>query len=639
MIYKKNIILCKYNELKKKMYRAISGTIAKMSKVAKNEPILTNYLNKLDEFIDYILNDCNNCISEVEISEIKEKSKLYVPYKDGDTKRDENIKLCNLINTNISSITKSKIKGEDSKILKISFVYRIIDLFIKKNLLSKKNNRFYILNSNKKLSWHNIKNLKSKDVKNLPDDIKSEIFTIFGRDYDILLYIKSLFWFFRKAVVDSIISDLINYRKLESRDEDIIAMSVGSTSLSSDYDISIDSSYDNSGYIIDRYGILIEKIFNDNSETLFDTNIYGVSFIKRKVSNIFNAKHQCKNDSNVFSYIIDKNIDTPQIIWAYIQTLLKLNIILNQDSQLYEFLYEKLKTEMEVNNYFISAESFVNKYESNIDNYKYVVNNINKYLKDENNIKIKDEGYLISNFISFANYNGSETYLTNGAFLDIVVNQQMCKNGNAIKLSKMAYITSFIENISYLMVHYHRNKYRDRCMKALLELKNFYTDENEINTISDINKLLNQIEEIQGECNRNILNCKSFKMMEMCIDCIIKISQLVGNGDKEETDLFDSIIFPIDDKKDIDELLEVMDEDRMSRSSRSRISTSRILNRTPSPTDELLEVEDEGDIGDTGRTSRTSRTPSRTVLSTNELLENDDDRGRTIRPNRVLLFN
>jgi hypothetical protein len=582
------------------MSRARSTTVLKMSKNAENAHISSDFLNTLDDFVNYIFNDCSNCLSEIEIKEIKEKSKLYTSDK---IKRMINNKdLCNLINTNISDITKSKIKDVNAKILKISFVYRIIDLFIKKNLLSKKNNRFYILNSNKKLSWHNIKNLKSNDVKNLPDDIKREIFTIFGTDYDILLYIKALFWFFRKAVVDSIMSDLINYRKLESNDEEIIAMSVGSTSLTSDYDISIDASYESSGYIIDRYGILIEKIFNDNSEILFDTNIYGVSFIKNKVSDTFNTVHKCKDDSKDFSYIENKSIDTPQIIWAYIQILLKLNVILNQDGQLYEFLYDKLNTAMEENNYFISAESFVNKYESDIDNYNYVVNNIDKYLKDENNIKI-NEGYLISNFISFANYNGSETYLTNGAFLDIVVNQQMCKNGNPIKISKTAYITSFIENISYLMVHYHRNKYRERCTNALIKIKEFYTDENERNTLGHINQLLNQIEEIQGGCNRNILNCKSFKIMEICIDCIIKISQLVGDGDKKETDLFDSIIFPVNDKKDIDELLEVIDKGRTSR-------TSRVAS------DELLEVNRSPSGRSSGRSSRNpSRNQSRALLN------------------------
>lgn len=516
-----------------------------------------NDFSDLDEFIHYILDDCSNCLSEVLISDIKD-SVLY-KYK----KKDENTNLCNLINTNICNIANSKIKGVHKKkvtMLKSAIVLKIIGLFVLKNMLSKKNNRFYLLNSNKKLSWHNIKNLKSNDIKNFPDDIKKEILKIFGDKYDILYYIKALFWFFRKAVVDSIISDLINYRKSRSNDE-IVAMSVGSTSLTSDYDISIDASYNSSGYIIDKYGIFIEKMFNDNSESLFDTNIYGVSFIKSNVqkqnqpimesfdvdymiSKTFNKTHQCKDDLKKFLYIQDTNIDTPQIIWAYIKTLLKLNKILNQDDKLYEILYEKLEKAMNKNNYFKSAEIFINKYESNIDNYKYIVNRVDEYL--DNNKKIVDEAYLISNFISFANYNGSETYLTNGAFLDIVVNQQICKFGNTIKLSKISYFTSFIENISELMVHYHRNKYRDRCANALSKIGE-YTGTNA--TVENINKLLNKIKDVQSDCVKDILNCNSFKIMDMCIDCIIEISKLNDDGDINKTYLFDNIIFPVADKE------------------------------------------------------------------------------------------
>jgi hypothetical protein len=210
---------------------------------------------------------------------------------------------------------------------------------------------------------------------------------------------------------------------------------------------------------------------------------------------------------------------------------------------MYEILYEKLEKAMSKNNYFKSAEIFVNKYESDIDNYKYIVNRVDEYLN--NNKGIDDETYLISNFISFTNYNGSETYLTNGAFLDIVVNQQMCKFGNTIKLSKIAYFTSFIENISELMVHYHRNKYRDRCINALNKIVE-YTGTN--STVEYISVLLNKIKDIQSGCERDILNCNSFKIMDICIDCIIEISKLNDNGDINETYTFDGIIFPIPEK-------------------------------------------------------------------------------------------
>jgi hypothetical protein len=518
---------------------------------------------KLMEFLNYVLGDCSNCISDVLIGDI-EGSDLYKLSE----KSVDDINLCKLINTNIGDIAKAKIKDKDYGILKTSLVLKIIKLFVERGLLSKRSNTFYLLGSNKKLSWLNIKQLKLKDVETIPDGLKQEIFQIFGKKYDILVYIKALFWFFRKAVVDSIISDLINRRILKSGGA-ITAISVGSTSLTSDYDISIDATYKSSAYIIDNFGTFIEKIFNDNSESLFDTNIYGASFIKRDIeipvetpikslrnninnviTNTFSNKHKCKPDLDEFSYIKNTKIDTPQKIWAYIKTLLKLNTILKQDDKLYDKLYSKLENAMNENNYFKSAQLFVNKYESNIDNYKYVVNRVGEYLK--NNIKIHDETYLISNFISFVNYNGSETYLTNGAFLDVVVNQQLCKNGELIKLDKVLYYISFIENISDLMTHYHKKKYRNRCMDAL---NNFL--EKDINIFGEnCKKYINDISEIQDKCEKNVLDCNSFKLMDKCIDSIIEISKMDDNGDIRETELFDSINFPANNKMDIEDELE-----------------------------------------------------------------------------------
>jgi hypothetical protein len=516
----------------------------------------------LMEFLNYVLSDCSNCISDVLIGDI-EGSDLYKL----SGKSFEDINLCKLINTNLGDIAKAKINDKDYRVLKTSLVLKIIKLFVEKGLLSKRNNTFYLLGSNKKLSWLNTKQLKLKDVESIPDGLKQEIFQIFGKKYDILVYIKALFWFFRKAVVDSIISDLINRRILKSVGA-ITAISVGSTSLTSDYDISIDATYKSSAYIIYNFGTFIEKIFNDNSESLFDTNIYGASFIKRDIeipvetptislknninnmiTNTFSNKHKCNPDLDEFSYIKNTKINTPQKIWAYIKTLLKLNTILKQDDKLYDKLYSKLENAMNENNYFKSAQLFVNKYESDIDNYKYIVNRVGEYLK--NNIKIDDETYLISNFISFVNYNGSETYLTNGAFLDVVVNQQLCKNGESIKLDKVLYYISFIENISDLMTHYHKKKYRNRCMDAL---NNFL--EKNINIFGEnCKKYINDISEIQDKCEKNVLDCNSFKLMDKCIDCIIEISKMDDNGDIRETELFDSIIFPVDNKMDIEDEL------------------------------------------------------------------------------------
>jgi hypothetical protein len=169
-------------------------------------------------------------------------------------------------------------------------------------------------------------------------------------------------------------------------------------------------------------------------------------------------------------------------------------------------------------------------------------------------MKIEDETYLISNFISFVNYNGSETYLTNGAFLDVVVNQQLCKEGVPIILSNpVLYFTSFVENISDLMLHYHKKKYRERCENALNKLMEYYKGDIEGGILKNIRDNLFEIRGVQENCENDILECRSFKLMNKCIDSVIEIFKL--NSGDVNTELFDNIIFPINESSDIENKL------------------------------------------------------------------------------------
>jgi hypothetical protein len=152
----------------------------------------------------------------------------------------------------------------------------------------------------------------------------------------------------------------------------------------------------------------------------------------------------------------------------------------------------------------------------------------------------------ISNYISFVNYNGSETYFTRGAFLQVVVNDQMCKDKDESKkiiLGDDDYIDSFIENMSELMIHYHKPKYIDRAKRALLRLskrydivlsgygdcyktvKNLDIERCEFNiTLREYClEILKRISQIQNECSIDILDCQPFIIMNYCIQSIILI--------------------------------------------------------------------------------------------------------------------
>jgi hypothetical protein len=413
---------------------------------------------------------------------------------------------------------------------------KIIKLFVDSKLLNYRGNVYYLLNTNLRLSWNNIKQLKSKHLGNLSDDIKTSIFDIFGDKYDLLLLVKVLFWYFRKAIVDSILYDIIKGAKKKNPDKDIVALSVGSTKLTSDYDISLDSSYEICAYIIKRFTKVIDHIFNDDSEGLFDTNVYGVSFTKRKGDNVvFTKTHKCdKKDKMGVNYISIEDgfldMDVSQMIWSYIKLLLKMSVILKQDDKLYDNMYSYLDEKLGENVFFQKALEFVNRYKSDVDNYNNAVAEYNHYMNMNNNIG--EEKYLTSNFISFVNYNGSETYLTSGAFLDVVINQQLCLNKDQINLSKpYMYFISFIENMSDLLTHYHKTKYRIRSEKALVKMVELFENDKDVpggmsDIVSKITDILKLMGDMQKKCDDDIYKCQVFDLMYMIIYSIVEVSRL-----------------------------------------------------------------------------------------------------------------
>ena len=482
-------------------------------------------IESLDEFIRYVLYDCSNCVEDFKIDEIG-KSKLYKDYK--------NKGVCKEIRMEeLSDEFKKKFRGNDQRYMKTLLAQKTIDLFVKRGLLKKRGNVYYLLNTNRRLSWNNIKQLKIHHLNDLNNEVRSEIFEIFGKEYDLLTLVKVLFWYFRKAIVDSILYDIIKRAKGIYNTDDIVALSVGSTKLTSDYDISVDSLYEICGYVIKKFVKVIENIFNDDSEGLFDTNVYGVSFTKSKrdKKDVFKMEHKCKGDEkttvNYISIEGSLDMDVSQMIWSYVKLLLKMSFILKQDDKLYEKMYSYLEDKLENNIFFDKALGFVNMYRSNVDNYKNVVDKYDEYMS--RNSKIGKDDYLTSNFISFVNYNGSETYLTSGAFLDVVINQQLCLNKDQINLSKpYMYFISFIENMSDLLTHYHKTKYTTRSEKALINMEKLLQNDPDVNVvvISEIKDILKWIGITQKKCVDDIYKCQVFDLMYTITYSIVKVSDM-----------------------------------------------------------------------------------------------------------------
>lgn len=531
---------------------------------------LKNINIDFDIFFKYLFRDCCGCLDkECNIAELSDTNVNNIMKRYSGSKSESESKLleildaetkveCNKIRVDVGDILKRvylNIRGAYKS--KIALVVKFIELFKKSGLIRKNRDMYFLLSSNMRFKWNNIKRLSTKDINDFKAE-RGEIFNELVNKYVIgvtltveqeLLMIKSLFWYFRKVVVDSIVSDIIRLESLN-----IKAMSVGSTKLTSDYDITLDGTYKDNSRVIRRFDRLIEILFMDDSESVFDTNIYGVSFVKDKtrdagveedddmnkmVNEAFNKEHeQCGK----FNYILseDKDFIISQHIWAFVKLLLRLNKIQEQDEELYGLCLGELSNNLGENLYYLSAVAFINKYESDVNNYQMTVDDGSRFLGKGVD---DDSKYLVSNFISYVNYNGSETYLTNGAFLDVVVNNQMCKKdkSNMIKLDLNSYLDSFIENLSDLITHYHKVKYLDRASDAfdkMLEISGFDTKVScdislkkiggklkcdNMNLGEYIKSILKMIKNLQTECSEDILECQSFIMMYYILYCIILV--------------------------------------------------------------------------------------------------------------------
>lgn len=585
-----------------KSYDSIQSIQNIEEKIVQDINILRNEDINFDIFFKYIFRDCCGCLDkECNIVELRDNNlKKIMSYSSDDSvirsleSLDVESKVeCNIIKINIGRVIK-KVYSNIGSISnsKIALAIRFIEMFKKSGLIRKDQDMYFLLNSNMRFKWNNIKRLSIGDIKkfklekvNIFNELVNKyVLEVVLTDEEELLMIKSLFWYFRKVIVDSIVSDIIRLDNLN-----IKAMSVGSTKLSSDYDITLDGTYKDNSKVIKKFNRLMEIIFMDDSESVFDTNIYGVSFIKDKsrvvvgdkinntVIKAFNKEHiKCGK----FNYILseEKDFIISQHIWAFIKLLLRLNKIQDNDEELYGLSLGELSKNFGDNLYYMSAVTFTNKYESDLDYYQKTVNDANRFL-----VNSGDNGsdYLVSNFISYVNYNGSETYLTNGAFLDVVVNNQMCKNNpdNMVELDFNSYLDSFIENMSDLMTHYHKVKYLDRAGDALNNMlrvgegfdkkvecdiplrKEIYKIKCEGSSLGEYVKfILNMIRKLQEECSDDILECQSFIIIYYILYCVILVfrrymkwsninQEVLKSGVKRFNDLnFKNFKVPIESK-------------------------------------------------------------------------------------------
>ena len=316
---------------------------------------------------------------------------------------------------------------------------------------------------------------------------------------------KSIIYAFRTELVNELIQFIFdNYPPCtDSICKFVPSGSTGpDATLNSDYDLTLSGNYKIS-VIIQMFNSIFEHEFGKTSSEIFDTNLYGYSFLINKAAvgknKLWSPILKSKLDG-LQGLIISQNKSIKQDKWAYLrlktfyeneQNTDLREILQKVTHNLYDDFYEKNNiNEMKAkgpngkqSNYLIQMKLFENQMENQMEKTD---------LSTKSN-KNKDKMKMI-NTLSNMNYFGDETYFTQGAFIHVVglmyLKTETDENKQELFSKKYYLLHSMVENFAYFIHTFygHNNniiyaiKYFDRFINALywleknnkiLELNNF----------------------------------------------------------------------------------------------------------------------------------------------------------------------
>lgn len=262
------------------------------------------------------------------------------------------------------------------------------------------------------------------------------------------------FFAFRKEFVDTLIQHVLEKTNCTLADCSITA--VGSTSLTSDYDVTV--SGPRAAQVVELFNQEFGQFFNGKSSaTVFDTNLYGAGFLEPIQLGNFAIYGR-------FKYVTDAQDVKRQRTWALLQvyrvlvekkdSVLQGNLLFKDAAQLYlELNRTKTKDRVGLNAEYEKALKVVEKIKT-------------KMLSETTpNIPLRQQ---YKDAISRANYFAAEAYYTQGAFMHIVGQTQ--GKMKDIPITREEYTDSFIENIGYALEHDGKDvKYVARAMDALVK--------------------------------------------------------------------------------------------------------------------------------------------------------------------------
>jgi hypothetical protein len=337
----------------------------------------------------------------------------------------------------------------------------------------------------------------------------------------------ALFWYFRKGVVDIILKNIAAKR---DAGRNCTAMSVGSTRITSDYDITV------SGYCAKQLLSDFEAIFVNNfyvtSDYAFDTNIYGSMLLLMQRPDENQSKMYTETNCSMFpefkqlTWVLsdpDANNrgssanQVPSFVLSqYAWAFLKLRRALDPEQhKLHSYLYNDNTDLSNIINAILPREngdedqesvygtpatsrrsSQVKGGASNLST-SQSIQGINALLEKWDPMLLQDfsrdkQSEILDSRAKTLQYNrlafesvaqaldypqlleaitrinseGNEMYYTRAAIVDVVHNQQACPSGQ-IKLTVDDYMQSAIEQYADWIAHHHKEKYLKRLYMAL----------------------------------------------------------------------------------------------------------------------------------------------------------------------------
>ena len=374
---------------------------------------------------------------------------------------------------------------------------KILELNKYNNIIIIDNNKSYLLSKNTLLTWDNI--------KKQPITIKQILFN------------------FRKEIVDTLINKIFEVFPacLNNICISNASGSVGpEATLDSDYDLTIAGHYQVS-IMIQIFNSVIEKVFKAAPSEVFDTNLYGYSFlIPPKGTSNNRLIWEIDKIGTYTCLLSNEKKSMEQDKWAY----LRLFSFCYDHNQPIKFLNEKINNFFidglfkmqpikKAYNYILQMKEFENLINTNTDT-SLKTNKMN----DKELELLKQQ---VINSLSHMNYYGDETYFTQGAFIHVVGTMFYYRKEDINKkvlLFKSYYlIHSMIENLAYFIHAFEKKKdiiYAVKYYHRFFDAFNLFIIMKNLN-IKNLNEILVELDFMKSKLNESFICKRNYLTMEI----------------------------------------------------------------------------------------------------------------------------